>query len=80
MPRFYFFTKDGECVPDREGAELPSLEEAKDTAIRFLLEMSKANHQVLEHTGEFKVIVKDEEQRTVYTVMLSADERVRGTA
>ena len=39
MPRSYFHIHDGMSLPDKEGVELPDLEEAKDEAIKLAAEV-----------------------------------------
>jgi hypothetical protein len=71
MPRFYFYTNDGDrFVPDEEGCDLAGIEEAKAEAIKALPDMARDG---LPHGDyrEFVVDVLDEGGDTVLRARLT---------
>lgn len=68
MPRYFFYTEDGACFPDEEGTELPDLEAAKANATRYLGELLRSKPEMLWHTGDLKIIVKNGNGLTLFLV------------
>ena len=78
MPRYFFNTKNGECLRDDQGVELSNLEAAKAEAAQILVESLNRSPQTLWETGHFSVIVTDEAGLTL--VVVDADGAVSPAA
>jgi hypothetical protein len=72
MERYFFYTEDGVCLEDDEGTLVESVEDAKDLALRHLVDSLRGNPSLFWHSGSFKVIVHDDAGRTAFILDLSA--------
>lgn len=60
MSRYFFHLVDGGLDPDREGTELPSLQDAKREAVRLAGGMMRDDPALFLDRGEWSVEVNDE--------------------
>ena len=72
MPRFYFHTEDGELLLDRDGADLPDLDAAKDAAVQIMSESLRGNSRLFWDTEGYRVIVTDAQDLTLFSLQVSA--------
>lgn len=73
MPTYYFDVADGVCVVDDTGAQLPDDEAARQHAIRISSDMLKSADVARWRGDEWRVHVRDEDSRTVYTLAFRAN-------
>jgi hypothetical protein len=59
MARYFFNAEDGECVPDRDGLELATFEEAQAAAVRYLCESLDDRPDKVWNTGAYRITVSD---------------------
>jgi uncharacterized protein DUF6894 len=72
MPRYFFDIHNGRLYRDPEGSEWTTLDEARQEAMRALPEI--ARHAVPmrdEDHQAFTVLVRDEQNNTIYTAALT---------
>jgi hypothetical protein len=72
MPRFYFHTEDGVRIDDDEGADLPSLADARREGARVLGEMLRERPDAFWADGGLSLTVTDESGLTLFTLEVSA--------
>jgi hypothetical protein len=75
MPRYFFHVHDGQEMPDREGVELPGLDEARMQAITTAGEIIRQHPDVIWNAGEWQMDVTDETGAPVFTLRFSAEDR-----
>lgn len=68
MPRFFFHTKDGHCVRDAEGEVLTDARAARSEALAVFGEILRYQGDRFFETGEFSVIVTDQDSENVVTL------------
>jgi hypothetical protein len=68
---FHFHTKDGRYVDDSQGADLKGMDQALDRAVQMLAEQLRGNSKLLLDTGDFSIIVKDDDGLSLFTIDLS---------
>ena len=64
MPRYYFHVVNGEFVPDREGLECSTLDEAKKQAVIIAGGMLKDQALKVWKTRHYYMFVADEQNQT----------------
>jgi hypothetical protein len=69
MPRYFFHTADGSVDRDISGTELPNANAARTYAVKFAAECLAADPGYLWESGEFRIDVTDEQNRTVFTMI-----------
>jgi hypothetical protein len=74
MPRYFFDITDGHFDPDTEGTELPDIYAAPAEAIRASGEMLSDLGAKFWNGGEWKMEVRDEARRRLFTLRFSAEE------
>lgn len=74
MPRYFFHVIDGASFRDETGTELPDIDAARAQAIRL-------SGEILQETGArfwngtaWKLIVTDNDERTLFELRFSAEE------
>lgn len=75
MPRYFFHTKNGDCIRDDQGEELRSVDAAREEAVAVLGEILRYRGASFWTTRAFSVIVTDTEGRTVVSVTASASDQ-----
>jgi hypothetical protein len=73
MPLFYFSLRNGETVNVEEGTNLPDLGAVRNHAMQVAGELRKGKKQ--HFARDCTLVVKDEQDRTVFVVPLGADGR-----
>jgi hypothetical protein len=68
MPRYFFHTEDGRCVPDEEGSDLPNQGVARIEAVKVLAELLHENADTFWATGAYRVTVSNGDGLTLFTV------------
>lgn len=71
MPRYHFHMKDGTCLEDEGGTELPSLAAAKDTAVRVMTESLQGRPGLFWEEEAFSIVVTDDDRLSLFTVDMS---------
>ena len=74
MPTYHFHTENGECLTDPDGTELPDLLAVRHAAVQHLVEMLRDRSDRFWETGDFAVIVTDDEDLTLFRLQLTAIE------
>ncbi len=74
MPLYFFDIHDGLFDPDPEGTELPDIYAAQAEAIRASGEMLRDLGAKFWNGTEWKMVVKDETSRPLFTLRFSATE------
>jgi hypothetical protein len=74
MPRYFFHVHDGTSDPDLEGTELPDIYAAQAEAIRASGEMLSDLGAKFWNGAEWKMEVRDETGRHLFTLRFSAEE------
>jgi hypothetical protein len=72
MPRYFFHTADGSVSRDRTGTELPDAGSAKTMAVKFASQCLANQPDQVWQNHQFRVDVTDEQERTVFTMILVA--------
>lgn len=72
MPRFYFHIADTQVLPDEDGVELPDLAAARVEAISVAGSMLRDHAMEFWRTGEWRVIVTDEDHDILFTIACQA--------
>jgi len=72
MPRYFFNTRDGHCVRDNAGEILADDAAARREGLAVLGEILRYQDESFWNTGEFSVIVLDENARHVVTLTTRA--------
>lgn len=73
MTRFFFDTLDDDKLDrDTDGVDLPNVEAARSEAKAALTDMAREKLPNGNHMG-FRVIVRDEQGRQIYTASLTLD-------
>jgi len=72
VPRFYFHTDDGQALRDEDGAELPSVGDARREAARVLGEMLKEQPDAFWADGGLTLTVTDARGLALFTLDVSA--------
>lgn len=74
MPRFFFDLSNHESLPDPTGTELPDANAARVEAILFSGAWLRDHPEMVWDGQEMRVIVRDENHRTIFTLItLSVD-------
>jgi hypothetical protein len=68
MPRYFFHTEDGRCVPDEDGSDLPNQGVARIEAIKVLAELLHENADRFWATGAFRVTVSNGDGLALFTI------------
>lgn len=76
MPRYFFHRADGSTDRDKDGTELPSLDQARKEAVVFAGETLKFKPEILWDGGEFRVEVEDTEGDLLFVLKVSAVDKV----
>jgi len=71
VPRYFFQTTNGELTPDADGIVLPDVSAARVAAIKLAGELLKDTPDLLSDTTAMKVVVTDEQARTLCTVLVT---------
>jgi hypothetical protein len=74
MPRYFFTTSNGHCIPDEDGSELPDLITARLEAIKLVGELLQNFPDRFWETGVFRLTVADAERVTLFTVEVTAQD------
>jgi len=74
LPHFYFHTKNGDCIRDDQGEDLPDVEAAREEAVTVLGEILRYRGAAFWETASFSVIVTDADGRTVVSVTARASD------
>ena len=72
LPHFYFHTENGERFADEDGVELADEDAARAEAVKVMGEILLHRAPTFWHTGVFRVIVMDAEQKPVVVLTASA--------
>lgn len=79
MSRYFFDTHDGEHIRDEEGRECADFDAARLLALQSLPEIARWTISKDSDRQTFKVLVRDEANRPVYTTTLTLDGRRLGS-
>jgi hypothetical protein len=80
MPRYFFHVRDSEEIPDREGIELRGPEEARTQAVIASAEAIKDLGRRFWNSGEWQMLVTDENGATVCVLKFSGGTLAAGRA
>ena len=72
MARYFFHTRNGGLERDPDGVELATLEEARAVAVRYAGDVLCENQALLWDGTDFRVMVTDEGNRLLFTVVTLA--------
>ena len=72
MPRYYFHIEDHERFLDEEGTVLDDLTAARVEAVRVAGEMLRDHADAFWDLGEWRVVVTDERQATLFALSFQA--------
>jgi hypothetical protein len=72
LPRFFFHVSDSVLIPDAEGTELADLAAARVEAVVVAGAMLREHAPEFWTSGEWKVIVTDEDQVVLFTICCQA--------
>lgn len=72
MPRYYFHTVAGTRVSDWEGTELPDLQAARETAVRFAGELLRDDPTLVRDGEPFGVEVTTADGALLFSVAVLA--------
>lgn len=73
MPRFYFHTEDGKCLPDRDGTVLADISAARHEGLRTLTERVHAMEDEFWREGSLTVTATDDTGMTLFTLCAMAN-------
>ena len=80
MSRFFFHLSTTHDIPDNEGVELDSLDEARCYAVRMIAEVLCTSPERYWETETYRVTAADERGLTLFTVeIVSTDAAAIGT-
>lgn len=68
MPRYFFHTEDGQLIRDEHGEELADMPAVRAEAVTVLGEILRYRGETFWETGDFSVIVTDDQGRPVASV------------
>jgi hypothetical protein len=68
MSRYFFHTKDGRCIADEDGTELPNQGFARIEAIKLMGELLTNFPEKFWETGSLSVIVSNQDRLTLFTI------------
>ena len=71
MARYFFNAEDGECVPDKQGLELATFEDAQVAAVRYLCESLDDRADKLWNTGIYRITVTDKRGLALFMIDVS---------
>lgn len=74
MPRYYFTTSNGRCVPDEEGSELPNQGVARVEAIKLVGELLQNFPEQFWETGAFTLTVENGDRVTLFTLAVTSQD------
>lgn len=74
MSRYYFHLQDGAFVPDRNGLELESLEEARRRAIAFSSDLLQQETEKFWDGTQWQITVTDEDGTALFVLNFFASE------
>ena len=72
MPRYHFNIRDGEDVPDFEGAQLADIKAARATAIQFAGEMLRDHASRFWNGEEWEMVVTNDVGLTLFVLTFHA--------
>ena len=79
MPRYYFHVVNGEFLPDTEGVECPTLEEAKEQAVIAAGAMLKDQGLKVWKTRRYYMFVANEKNETCLKLAFDVEDLTAGT-
>jgi hypothetical protein len=74
LVRYYFHVRDRHSAPDEEGVEFPDVKAARAEAIRASGEMLRDCRSDLWDSGEWRMVVADQDGNTVFTLRITAED------
>ena len=69
--KYFFHVLDGQAYTDREGAELPSLQQARVEAVRILADFLGQKPEAFWRDDGFALTVQDARRVTLFTLQLT---------
>lgn len=74
MPRYFFYVRDGNTIPDAEGTELPDIYTAQEQAIRTSGTILREKGARFWDGTEWRMEVTDEQGTFLLVLRFSAEE------
>lgn len=74
MPRYFFHIDNGSLMPDRDGTELPGIDEARAEAVSLAGAMlNDLDGEFWSHGGQWTMHVTDEQSHLLFSLHFGAE-------